>query len=220
MRIESETPAIIFDLDGTLVDSATGIAECLADVSRTLGRGHVTVEKVRRLVSRGVSDLVSSCLATPEEVAIASDVAAFRAVYGSRATAANELFPGVAEGLAELADAGIPLGICTNKPQHLAERVLRDTGIAPFFSTVVGGDATPHPKPRPGHLHDVARGMSCRVEDCILVGDSEVDGDAAAAAGIPFVFVTYGYAIGTDVPCTTRFDAFPAFVRAYTSRSR
>lgn len=204
--------AIIFDLDGTLVDSATGIEACLREVSGRLGRGRVSRDRVRALISRGVGELVGESLASPDPETNRADVVAFRAAYAGRRTEVSELFAGVAEGLAALRAADHLLGVCTNKPQYLTERVLADTGIASVFRAVVGGDTATRSKPDPLHLADVARLLDVPLDDCVLVGDSEVDAAAAAAAGIPFAFVTWGYAMGGPIETAHRFDSFERLV--------
>lgn len=205
--------AVVFDLDGTLVDSATGIAECLNVVARRRDRPPVSVGRVRELVSRGALELVGASLGSPSREQAETDLREFREVYAGRRSSPRELYDGVAAGLAALSRTSLRLGLCTNKPQALTERVLHDTGIAGFFQAVVGGDAVKTAKPDAGHLAEVARRLDLPLAATALVGDSEVDSAAAAAAGIPFVLVGYGYALGASVPCQRQAADFTAVVR-------
>jgi len=184
--------AAVFDLDGTLVDSAPAITRALTVLCHTRGLTAPALAEVQGWVSFGVARLVGHALRL-EDAANAEDIAAFRTCYAMQPSTADDLYPGIALALMQLHAAGMRLGVCTNKPQALAERVLSDTGIAPYFAAVVGGDATPLPKPDGAHLRHTLAQMGCVEQPCNFIGDSSVDARAAAAYGARFLWACWGY---------------------------
>jgi len=202
----SRLQALIFDLDGTLIDSAVAIAASLDQIARQRGLAPVTAQQVSRLVSKGASEMVAACLnsTNPQE-----DLTLFRAIYGGRTSLRSDLYDGVFEGITRLTETGLPLGICTNKPQHLTLKILEDVGLLSLFQAVVGGDEAAGRKPDPIHLGEVCKRLDRDPSACVLVGDSEVDEAAARALGMPFLFVSYGYVIEDCCDYCRRFDDFP-----------
>lgn len=185
---------VIFDLDGTLVDSCAICVDILSDMLLDRGSDHAVDPAVARTyMSRGGLDMVSGLLGSACIDPVA-DLAEFRARYQVRRTPAETLFAGVAEGLHRMQDAGLILSICSNKPQKLCENVLEDTGLADCFALVVGGGVGLRPKPTPDLLDAVLAGLGARPEECLFIGDSELDHQIARDAAIPFHFMTYGYA--------------------------
>jgi phosphoglycolate phosphatase len=203
--------AVVFDLDGTLVDSAVSIAAALERLRAARAiRSPFTVGDVRRLVSQGVEALVEAALAGPRPD-LAGDVAEFRAEYAATRTAADCLYDGMQETLEILASSGLGLAVCSNKPQHLCVKVLEDTGILRYFSAIKGGDAVDKPKPHPAHLLAAIDALGVDPLRGVYVGDSSVDLLAAQAAGVPFVLAKYGYA---DPPLLRMNLASLAFVES------
>ena len=183
----------IFDLDGTLIDSAPAIARALDRLRAARGLPGLDVELVRRWVSLGAPALVGRALGR-EGDADAGEITAFRASYAEQPGTPGDLYPGIADALAALRTAGVKLGICTNKPQALSEKVLAATGIAAHFVAVVGGDATPRAKPDGAHLRQTLAAMGCSGPQFDFVGDSRIDAEAAHAAGARFLWAAWGYA--------------------------
>ncbi|WP_176399773.1 HAD family hydrolase [Novosphingobium sp. B 225] len=186
--------AIIFDLDGTLVDSCAICITILEGMLRDRGVSlSIDPDVARPLMSRGgelmVATLLGDHCGNP-----AQELAEFRARYTQIMTPDSSLFDGVFDGLAKLRDCGFTMAICSNKPQALCEKVLADTGLADHFSVVVGGMAPLNPKPAPDLLEKTLADLGIAVTDCIFVGDSELDHAVAEQAGMPFHFMTYGYA--------------------------
>lgn len=207
------TACVIFDLDGTLVDSAFVCVDILNDMladrgsARTIHPAHA-----KPWFSLGGARMVAALLA--EECGDPDvEIVEFRRRYAERPTPAASLFPGVREGLHALADAGKRLAICSNKPQHLCDKVLADLNLTPFFEIVVGARAGYRAKPATDLLDLTLLTLRRPADDCLYVGDSEVDHAVAAAAEMPFRFMTYGYAEpGWTAAAMTRHDTFAALV--------
>lgn len=187
----------VFDLDGTLVDSAPAIARALDRLRGSRGMPPIDLTLVRESVSLGAPGLVGHALGMAGDAG-AGDVARFRAFYSEQPGGQEDLYPGIPEALAQLQAAGVVMGIATNKPQALSEKVLMGAGIAAYFGAVVGGDATPQPKPHPAHLGQVLDLLDWR-GSFDFVGDSSIDAAAARAAGARFLWAAWGYADASDL---------------------
>jgi len=220
MRDRPVTTHVVFDLDGTLVDSCS---VCIAILSEMLAeRGaQQTINPVdaRGYISHGgitmISALLGAACGHPE-----SDLAEFRRRYQLRATPPESIFPGVFRSLVRMKQEGLELAICSNKPQNLCEKVLADTGLAPFFSVVVGGQPGMRPKPFPDLLRAVLDRCGVAADDCVFIGDSKLDLQIAQTAMMPFFFMTYGYGEADWQPedCL-QFDCFEMMTDAVLSRS-
>ena len=191
--------AVAFDLDGTLVDSAADLMHACNALLAELGRPPVDLPAVRSFIGDGAAKLVERILAAtgglPEPEETAAHVRRFLAIYEADPSAHSSLYPGVADTLKALAEAGLTLGICTNKPMAATRRLLADLGIAGLFAAVVGGDSFPSRKPSPEPVLGLLDRMGVRPEDTAFVGDNEHDVAAARAAGLARVLVLrYGYA--------------------------
>lgn len=211
---------VIFDLDGTLVDSCGVCVTILSGMIADRGVDHV-IDPVgaRPYMSRGGQEMVAALLG-PACVDPAADLTDFRARYAGHQTPVESLYPGVADALARLHALGLVLSICSNKPQPLCDKVLADTGLAPYFDVVVGGQPGLAPKPAPDLLDAVAARLGCAPHECLFVGDSELDHDIAQAAGMDFCFLTYGYAAPGWAPTIgARFDCFPSLADAIAARA-
>lgn len=189
---------VVFDLDGTLIDSAPDIAAALNAMLADYGREPLPVEDVRRMVGDGVAMLVARALAAGEgERADPAEAAqTFMRHYESGATSLTTVFPGAVQALQTLRAAGIPLAVCTNKPARPTADILDTLGLARYFARVIGGDSLPFRKPDPRMLLTLLEAFAAGPERSLLVGDSEVDAATARAAGVPFVLVKHGYRRG------------------------
>ncbi|MCL4187229.1 MAG: phosphoglycolate phosphatase [Rhodobacteraceae bacterium] len=187
--------AAVFDLDGTLVDSAPDIRAVANAVLKAEGLAPpLTLAETRAFVGDGTAAFVARMLearageARPARTGPA--LARFLALYDG-AVGLTRPYPGVAAALSRLATEGWALAVCTNKPERPARAVLEHFDLAGFFPVVVGGDSLPRRKPDPAPLaHAVA---ALGASTAVLVGDSEVDAATAAGAGMPFVLFTEGY---------------------------
>lgn len=180
---------MIFDLDGTLVDSAPGIASALNLVRVKPER--VSVERVRSLVSGGAARLIQDALGI-EDADVPDVLVAFRHVYSQEPCRGDDLYPGVISVLDGLREAGLAIGVCTNKPQHLAEVVVKSCGLDDQVDMLIGSSAELPSKPDPSMLHWLIAELKVGGKT-VLIGDSDVDAEAAANAAIPFIAAHYGY---------------------------
>ncbi len=192
---------IVFDLDGTLVDSAPDLRAALNRLLDHAGRPAVSLAAVKTMVGDGVPKLVERAFAATGGVPPAAELAAFidrfTADYERNASQLTRPYPGAMDALARLHAAGLPLGLCTNKPQVATEALLTDLDLLRFFTSVVGGDAVPGVrKPDPRHVMAVLDGLAIGPGEAVLIGDSPADIGCAKAAGIPAVAVSFGYPKG------------------------
>lgn len=206
----------IFDLDGTLVDSVMHVTlilnEMLGDRG-SLRRLHCS--ETRPYISVGGERMVEALLGS-ECGAPAAEIADFRARYMTMATPPDCLFSGVREGLERLAVAGIPVSICSNKPQALCEKVLSDLGLADRFVAIVGGGSGRAPKPAPDLVEHVLMLLGATEDNCCFIGDGAPDFLSARAVGVKFILAGYGYSdvsedFGGAIRCID-FDAVTAQV--------
>jgi phosphoglycolate phosphatase len=188
---------IVFDLDGTLIDSAADLAAGINRMLADFGCAPLAVAQVRRMIGDGVAMLVSRALAARDcrqDVARAAEV--FMRHYEAAATSQTTAFAGAGQALQALREAGIPLAVCTNKPERIAAGILDALGLAGYFARVIGGDSLPFRKPDPRVLLALLEAFGASAESSLLVGDSEVDAATASAAGVPFVLMEHGYRRG------------------------
>lgn len=203
-------PAILFDLDGTLVDSAPDIQAAVNRMLEGEGRAALDLATVTRFIGNGLPKLVERVMAVSD---LAQDqharlTAVTLALYNAGGTALTRPYPGVVQALTALLARGHVLGVCTNKPEGAARAVLTDLGLMPLFQAVVGGDRLAVTKPDPAPLRLCAEELEA--EYIIFVGDSEVDAATAEAAGVPFLLFTEGYRKGpvAAMPHRAAFDDF------------
>ncbi|MGF1503182.1 MAG: phosphoglycolate phosphatase [Paracoccaceae bacterium] len=190
----SRPAVIVFDLDGTLVDSAPDIHRAAVAMLEGLGRAPVSLEQTVSFVGNGVGKLVERCLGATGGVpadGTGPALAAFRLAYDRAPAALTRPYPGVETALGTLAAAGHPLAVCTNKPEAPAREILAALGLAPRFRAVIGGDTTGVLKPDPAPLLAAIRAAG--QGPALFVGDSETDAATAEAAAVPFALFTRGY---------------------------
>ncbi len=190
---------ILFDLDGTLVDTAPDLAGALDHALQSQGRRPVGLEAVRHMVGDGAVALVERGLeatggiTSPDQFKAA--VAAFFVYYGANLTATSQPFDGVVRCLESLRRDGYRLAVCTNKAEQFTLPLLDRLDLTRHFDAIVGGDSFPVKKPDPAHLTGtIARATGGNAANwAAMVGDSANDINAAKAAGLPSVVVSFGY---------------------------
>ncbi len=194
--------SIIFDLDGTLVDTAPDICAALNHALGALGRPPVPAEDVRHMVGHGARALLRQGLAASGEstpALVETGFPIFLDYYRAHIADGSKPWPGVEAALNRLAAAGHRLAICTNKAVVLADALVAALGWQSRFAAVLGYDSVPAPKPDAGHVWaaiDAAGGVRGRA---VFVGDSITDVAAARAAGVPVIVVGFGF---SDRPVT------------------
>jgi phosphoglycolate phosphatase len=202
--INSGASAVVWDLDGTLVDSAADIAASLNRLLGENGLASLDSGRIRNMIGEGVAVLIRRGFEahdiTPGGERLAGLVERFLAIYSEIATASTRLFPGARKALQTLSDAGLRQAICTNKPEAITRQVLAGLGIADCFDVVIGGDTLPRNKPDPLPLRIALEGLDVTPEQSLMVGDSAIDVQTAHAAGVSVAFVTFGYGPGPSHP--------------------
>ncbi len=194
--------ALIFDLDGTLIDSAPDLHAAAQRLLKPLGRRDLSVKEVSLMIGDGVPKLVERCFEAtgdiPPEAEFQAHVAAFIADYEPRSAELTTAFPGAIDTLKILKSKGIKTTICTNKPYGATMQILEKLDLAPHFDAVIGGDTLPGiKKPDPRHLAAALDAIGADKSDAAMVGDNSNDVKAAHALGIPAVLLSHGY---TKIP--------------------
>ena len=193
--------AIIFDLDGTLVDTAPDLVAALNSVLTAEGYAPIGTADLRHLVGHGVRAMFEHAFVRaaanlpPDRMAELTD--RFLSYYRANIAQGSKPFPRVPETLDRLAVAGAGLGVCTNKAQDLTELLLNQLSLSHHFPAVIGGGRTPYNKPDPRHIFEVVKALNGHCRRAVFVGDSAIDVQAARAADIPVIAMSYGY---TPVP--------------------
>ena len=188
---------LIFDLDGTLVDTAPDLAGAMNAVLAAHGRPEVPLHEVRHMVGRGARKLIERGFAVTgaaaDEAALDGHVAAFIEHYAAHIADGSAPFPGAREALAQLRADGHMLGVCTNKPEALTHLLLDRLGLSPHFSAILGADTLPVRKPDPRHLMETIVRAGGHPKRAGMIGDSRIDARAPKAAGVKLVIFTFGY---------------------------
>ncbi len=190
--------AIVFDLDGTLIDSAPDIGAALNVLMAEHGHAPFAPAEIRAMIGDGSTELVRRAFADkgdplPAE-RLAETVERYIDIYAAHPASTDCLYPGVLETLDALAAAGVALGLCTNKPQRVLDGLLPALDLFRRFEAVCGGDTLAVRKPDPAPLLWVLKRMGQPIAGSLMVGDGQNDVLSARAAGMPVVLVTYGYA--------------------------
>lgn len=215
---------VVFDLDGTLVDTAPDLIAALNHCLRQGGYREVPEREVRGMIGQGAKAMIRKGLeqavgrADPEVVEALFPE--FLAHYAVNIAENSVPYPGCIEALEALSEAGAVLAVCTNKTQHLADLLLEELGLASRFAAIVGADSVPERKPHGGHIIETLRrtGAEHRLRR-VMVGDSETDERAALNAGLPFIYCPFGYGPIEPVAPATRtvLETYSGFLPALAS---
>ena len=214
---------LIFDFDGTLIDSVPDLADATNAMLTTLGKAPYPIETIRNWVGNGSKMLVERALVgkievlegelTQEETDHAEQVFfdAYKNISGNRTVA----YPDVDSGLKKLKAAGFKLALVTNKPIRFVPKILESFGWQDLFSEVLGGDSLPVKKPDPAPLLHVCEALNVTPEQAVMIGDSRNDILAGKNANMDTLGLSYGYNYGQDIRelnPTVAFDDFAALV--------
>jgi phosphoglycolate phosphatase len=190
----NEAKAIVFDLDGTLIDTAPDLRAALNQVLVGMDRRELTIEEVRHMIGDGTPALMERALAATGTMTDLNRAhQKLVQIYEASPANLSRLFPGVDTMLRLLRNSGANLGICTNKPQAATLSVLKAFNIAHYFEAIVGADMIPFRKPDPRHLLSVIERLHATISKAVMIGDSENDYAAARSAGVPVILMRYGY---------------------------
>ncbi len=181
--------AVLFDFDGTLVDSYPAITASVNHVRSLDGLPPLEESTVRRHVGRGPANLLTQTLGRE---ASAADVAAYKAHHPSVLRSGTTLMPGAANVLTVLQEQGVLLGLCSNKPIAFSRELLAILGVAGHFTVVLGPEDVPHPKPAPDMLLAALKRLGVPGDEALYIGDMTVDVETARAAGIAVWVVPTG----------------------------
>ncbi|MCL6555562.1 MAG: phosphoglycolate phosphatase [Burkholderiales bacterium] len=193
--------AVLFDLDGTLADTAPDLAAALNEQRRLHGLPPLPFELIRPVASHGARGLLALGFnLTPRSPEFAAMRAQFLDLYERRLAAHTALFPGMAETLDAIEARALRWGVVTNKPARFTLPLLRALGLHPRAGCIVSGDSTAQAKPHPEPLLHAATELGLSPAHCLYVGDAERDVAAARAAGMPVVVALYGYLAAEDEP--------------------
>lgn len=219
---------IVFDLDGTLVDTAPDLVRALNETLDLEGLPHARLEVVRKMVGQGARVLIerASSLHGVQFSAERLDqlTKAFLEHYRADIARESTLFPGVVEALGAIAAEGAKLAVCTNKRTDLSVQLLEALGMADRFSVIVGADAVAQRKPHPDHYRAAVTRAGGDVRRSFMVGDTAADVASAKGAGAPVALVRFGYCeedverMGADVLLDRYADLLPASRRLLQPR--
>ena len=193
---------VLFDLDGTLVDTAPDLMRAHNHVMQKFGYPTKSTEEIRNLVGKGAGAMIGRSIwgQAKKEFGKVNDekvkkemVTEFVDFYGKNIIKESTLIQGVKEFLDWCKDQNISMAVCTNKQEHLSNDLLKKIGIYDYFEYVAGSDTFDYCKPDPRHLTSVVEILDGDIKKSIMIGDSETDANAAKAAEIPIILLEDGY---------------------------
>jgi phosphoglycolate phosphatase len=200
--------AVLFDLDGTLVDTAPDMAHTVNEMRRRRSLEPVPLEQVRPFVSHGARGMITSAFGiTVDDPGFQAMREEFLAIYAANICIDSRVFPGMDELLRHLEDHDVAWGVVTNKFERLARPLLAALGLSERAGVIVGGDTCPRPKPFPDPLLHAVAELGATPSRTLYVGDDARDVTAARAAGMPVVVAAYGYLGDGDPPSFWGADA-------------
>lgn len=192
-----ELKAVVFDLDGTLVDTIPDVHIALNSMLATYGLKGIERSAIYSLIGNGAKAMVKKAFSLNEQNLNESDAEAATKIYlnyyRAKPVVETKIYPGVVPILKQFIKAKIKLAICTNKPGVMANIVLQRLNLNNYFEIIVAGDEVKKPKPHADHINIILENMKVKPEAAAMVGDSDIDLQCAQNAGIEFVGVSYGY---------------------------
>lgn len=208
---QSVPRAILFDLDGTLVDSAPDLTAAVDRVLREQGRAAVDGARLAAVVSKGGRAMLQVAFPDLEVEAREALLPRFLASYAEDIAVSSRIYAGVAPLLARIEAQGMQWGVVTNKPEGLARALMLQLELLPRCQVLVGGDTLAQRKPEPEPLWHACEQLGVKPEHCVYIGDDERDALAAQAAGMPAVVALWGYHPADENPL-----AWPAMAHCHS----
>src|SRR3984957_2843896 len=188
--------ALIFDLDGTLIDSKLDLIHSVNAMLTEMGRAKLSDEVISSYIGHGAPMLVSRALGgVAKEDELARGLGYFLEYYEAHKLDNTCLYPSVTETLAKLSEQRIAMGVLTNKPEKISVRILEALGIAKYFQAIYGGNSFETKKPDPQGARAILNELRVRAADAMMIGDSEVDIQTARNADMIAAAVNYGFGI-------------------------
>ena len=188
---------VVFDMDGTLVDTAPDLHAALCHAFSTQGMEAIDLPTLRSTIGHGARAMIEKSAAELKIELTANQLEtlhlAFLDYYRANMTVHTRLFDGMDETLNFCLERDAKMAICTNKTQALAEQVLSELNLSDKFVAVLGADKTSEKKPSAVHLKETVSLAKGKIDQAVMIGDSSSDGLSAQAADMPFIFMTYGY---------------------------
>lgn len=221
MDSTNTAPAVIFDLDGTIIDTAPGLAATMNALLKRRGRREMDPDILRPHVSHGAKVIIAHAMAATGEPADEALIDVmfdeFISHYVKTMADASTPYPGLARNLARLSEDGYRLGICTNRIERSARILLGALKLDVHFGAITGQDSFNAAKPDPRPVLETLKLLNSPAAASVFVGDSEVDIAAARAAGLPVIVTSFGYAQGPEALTSadgvlSHFDELPALV--------
>ena len=216
LRAMVKKELIIFDLDGTLIDSSVDIAWAANRTLVSYGLNERSVAEIRDNIGWGVKPLLERLMPGSDPMRITSARERFLEYYWGHLTVGTRLFEGVDETLKALRGMDRRLAVVTNKPVLFARKILEELGIGVYFDRVAGGDSFQNKKPHPEPLEKVIEGIGTAKDESAFVGDSAIDRETGRKAGVFTIGVSYGFRAGATIE-EMGFDAvidrFPDLLR-------
>jgi phosphoglycolate phosphatase len=182
---------LLFDLDGTLIDSTADLASAGNWLRRGQGLGEISAAEIGSYVGDGVETMVRRLLARPEGD-LGSVVEDYKRYYHDHCLEQTRLYPGVGSALAQLQARGYRMAVVTNKPERISRHILEGLGVGPCFGSVIGGNTCVNKKPHPQPLLLACTQLGVEPGACAMIGDSRVDVEAGHNAGMPSVGILGG----------------------------
>jgi phosphoglycolate phosphatase len=205
------TRLLVFDLDGTLVDSLPDITAAVNRMLAARALAPLTLAQVGPMVGDGLHPLITRVFAALNREPDANAAQEYLADYEANVLVETRLFPGIATTLSTMARDGWRFAVCTNKPERAAHLLLDALGIATQFAAIGGGDSFPAQKPNPIHLQFTIKAANGTPETSLMIGDHHNDIHAAQGAGVKSIFAAWGYGrpgmeAGADAVCRAPDD--------------
>jgi phosphoglycolate phosphatase len=205
---------LVFDLDGTLIDSRSDLAAAVNTVRAEQGLDLLTVKQVKSFIGNGISKLIERSFADAT-VDLSVVLERYRTVYYSQSTVHTILYPGVKAGLEQLQKAGMVSTVLTNKPGEISRSILEALGLLSFFKTVIGAEDGYALKPSSEGLRALMKAHKVDADSCWMIGDHHTDLVAGMDADVRTAFVSYGFGHTDDLKPTKHFASFSEVVEYF-----
>ncbi|MBX3598188.1 MAG: phosphoglycolate phosphatase [Rhizobiaceae bacterium] len=193
----TQPDAVLFDLDGTLIDSAPDIHAAVVELLAAHGLPPITLDQAKSMIGNGVAKLVERAFAASGMSLSGEALAAVQKemipIYNRHLTQLTRLYPGALEALQTLHNEGAKIALVTNKPQAATDEVMRHFGLGQFFGAVIGADSVVNKKPAPDALYLALEKLKADRIQAVMIGDSATDVEAARNAGLPVIIIRGGY---------------------------